>query len=106
VIPIWYPLGVTIKKLKNYCGDFYLHQVKPWGGCIPKVTNSRPLAWGPLILGMPPPRSFTLHRTCSVFFNWRIVAKLRPEKCNFNQYKGFFMEKMDRISQISKEKKN
>jgi hypothetical protein len=29
-----------------------------------------------------------------VCFFGRIVAKIRPEKCDFDQYKGFFMGKM------------
>jgi hypothetical protein len=39
------------------------------------------------------------------FFYWRIFAKIRPEKCDFDQYKGFFMRKMVQIRQISKIKK-
>jgi uncharacterized protein YwgA len=32
------------------------------------------------------------------------LAKFRPEKYDFNLYKGFFMEKMAQICQISNEK--
>ncbi len=42
---------------------------------------------------------------CSVFFYWRIFAKIRPEKYDFDQYKGFFIGKMVQIRQISKRKK-
>jgi hypothetical protein len=31
-------------------------------------------------------------------------SKIRPEKCGFDQYKGFFMGKMVQIHQISKRK--
>jgi hypothetical protein len=40
-----------------------------------------------------------------VFFYWRIFGKSRPEKCDFDQYKGFFMGKIVQIRQISKRKK-
>jgi hypothetical protein len=40
----------------------------------------------------------------SVFFIWRDFAKFRPEKYDFALYKGFFIEKMTQIRQISKEK--
>ncbi len=39
-----------------------------------------------------------------VFFYWRIFAKSLPEKCDFDQYKGFFIGKMVQIRQISKKK--
>ncbi len=42
---------------------------------------------------------------CAVFFYWRIFGKSRPEKCDFDQYKGFFMGKIVQIRQISKRKK-
>jgi hypothetical protein len=29
----------------------------------------------------------------SVFFYWRIFAKVRPEKCDFDHYKGFSIGK-------------
>jgi hypothetical protein len=29
-----------------------------------------------------------------------LSAKIQPEKCDFNQFKGFFMEKMVQIRQI------
>jgi len=34
------------------------------------------------------------------FFYWRIFAKFRPEKYDFNLFKGFFMWKMAQIRQI------
>jgi hypothetical protein len=39
------------------------------------------------------------------FIYWRIFAKIRPKKCDFDHYKGFFMRKMVQIRQISKIKK-
>jgi len=40
-------------------------------------------------------------RRLELFFYWRIFANFRPEKYDFDQYKGFFMEKMAQIRQIS-----
>jgi len=40
------------------------------------------------------------------FFLWRDFAKFPPEKYDFDLYKGFFMEKMTQIRQISKKKKS
>jgi hypothetical protein len=39
------------------------------------------------------------------FFFWRIFTKIRPEKCDFDQYKVFFMGKMVQIFQILENKK-
>jgi hypothetical protein len=41
----------------------------------------------------------------SVFF-WLTFAKYQPEKYNFNLNKGFFMEIMTQIRQISKKTKS
>jgi hypothetical protein len=39
------------------------------------------------------------------FFYWRILAKSRPEKCDFDQNKGFFMGKMvSKFAKFQKEK--
>ncbi len=40
------------------------------------------------------------------FFYWRIFAKSPPEKCDFDQYKGFFMEKWSKFAKSRKRKKN
>ncbi len=40
-----------------------------------------------------------------VFFLLASFAKIQPEKCDFDQYKGIFMGKMVQIRQISKIKK-
>jgi hypothetical protein len=44
--------------------------------------------------------------TClgGVFYNGIFFAKIRPEKCDFDQCKGFFMRKMVQTRQISKKK--
>ncbi len=39
-------------------------------------------------------------------FYWRIFAKFRPEKCDFHQYKWFFMAKNGPNSPIFEKKKN
>jgi hypothetical protein len=39
-------------------------------------------------------------------FFWLTFAKYQPEKYNFNLHKGFFMERMTQIRQISKKKKS
>ncbi len=44
------------------------------------------------------------HIWISVFFYWRILAKIRPEKCDFDQYKGFFMGKNGSNSPIFENK--
>jgi hypothetical protein len=43
-----------------------------------------------------------------VFFKnyWRIFAKIRPEKCDVNQYKGFFMGKNGPNLPVFENKKN
>jgi hypothetical protein len=42
----------------------------------------------------------------SSFFYWQVFINLQPEKYDINQYKGFFMEKMAQIRQISKSNNN
>jgi hypothetical protein len=34
-----------------------------------------------------------------------LISNFRPEKCDFDQFKGFFIEKVVRIRQISKRNK-
>jgi len=41
----------------------------------------------------------------SVFYYWRIFAKSLPEKCDFDQYKGFFMENWSKFAKFRKERK-
>jgi len=38
-------------------------------------------------------------------FFWQIFTKVQPEKCDFDQYKGFFMGKMVQILQILENEK-
>jgi hypothetical protein len=43
--------------------------------------------------------------TSTFFLIIKIFSKIRPEKCDFDQYKGIFMGKMVPICRISKRKK-
>jgi hypothetical protein len=45
---------------------------------------------------------YRLH--CVLFFSWRNFAKFRPEKYDFDLYKGFLMKKWHKFRQISKKK--
>jgi hypothetical protein len=49
---------------------------------------------------MPP--TLGLYPMC---FFWQIFTKVQPEKCDFDQYKGFFMGKMVQILQILENEK-
>jgi hypothetical protein len=47
----------------------------------------------------------------AVLFSFFLIGEflqtfIRPEKCDFDQYKGFIMEKMVQIRQIFERKKN
>jgi hypothetical protein len=67
------------------------------------VTNFFPIPPIKLKLGIVSGR---LLITNQCFFYWQIFAKSRPEKCDFDQYKEFFMGKMVQNRQISKIKIN
>jgi hypothetical protein len=63
--------------------------------CFPKYV---PMRWDSYR-----PRSFALRHLSffflflylyQCFFYWQIFAKIRLEKCDFDQYKGFFIGKM------------
>jgi hypothetical protein len=47
----------------------------------------------------PPPKKKTMIKSSNIspkfqcFCYWRVFAKIRPEKCDFDQCKGFFMGK-------------
>jgi hypothetical protein len=60
-----------------------------------------------LSLSRPQSLSLSLFSTQLLFsFFWRNFAKFRPEKYDFDLYKGFFMKTIVQIHQISKGKKN
>ncbi len=53
---------------------------------------------------MPQFQTCMLSHWCTVLFYWRVFAKIRPEKYDFELCKGFFMEKINQIRHISKRK--
>ncbi len=62
-----------------------------------------------LLVNISASRIFSMCLSVFFFFFfplWRNFAKFRPQKCYFNQYEGFLIEKkMAQIRQILKEKK-
>jgi hypothetical protein len=48
------------------------------------------------------PGAFRITNFPLCFFYWRIFAKFRPGKYDFDSYKGFVMEKITQIRQIWK----